>query len=667
MTTWFLDPEGGNDGNAGTSFALRKKSVSAMALAAGDAVRIIADFGSQNLGNGTWTDASGTVTLASAATMTLDNCETAWTPATNITATATGTNRKQGTNALQLAFASAFTTGLVAFKAVSNLNLSAFSCVSMWLGTNGTAMAQGLQLALCSDSAGATPIVTLPFPTWLVGNGTWPSQPFPILFENGGAALPSGVNSIAIYANGGKPFTGNVFIDNVIATTAYGAAGHVSHCCLLGKNTVGEPEWYPIMSIDGTTVVLGDFKDFSAAAPAKGYRGTTETVSTFALAPLRSRMTTTTAKIAGTSGTAIAPITWTGGWDRTAMASQTGTTWLSGESVQSFGFDNLSSLGWHQLTDSTIGYAGYSNTALNCGNGFTGGMFHVAGIVNSLTPVSIVSPRSTIDLDLGNLIHNGNPYSTSGLQTGKYKLRIRRITGIAGNGFTVNDVNDDATADITVGSIDNCNFALAPLTGTRIRIKGVTLKNNSTATVNLAGPGGSQILLDRPVLGDTTLASFSSGLGQSIRCTNVAGNAWDNRVFTFGVTQTMTQGTVHGASAQSLSLLLNDFQAFLGLPYMARIARIACFAGSTVTFKAWMQRSTQFVNAGIMVQAGSVAGIVDATAQGSAANNTWEQVTLNFTPTENGVVDVFAYLAAQATASANGTIALFGDTSVSST
>jgi hypothetical protein len=73
------------------------------------------------------------------------------------------------------------------------------------------------------------------------------------------------------------------------------------------------------------------------------------------------------------------------------------------------------------------------------------------------------------------------------------------------------------------------------------------------------------------------------------------------------------------------------------------------------------------VNAGIMVQAGSVAGVTDTQAQGSAANATWEQVTLTFTPTENGVQDVFAYIAGQATTSANGTIALFGDTSVSST
>lgn len=665
MTTWFLDPEGGLDTNAGTSFALRKKTIASITLAAGDSVRTIADYGPQNLGNATWTDASGTVTLAAAATLTLDNCDTAWTAAANITATATTSNRKQGTNCLQLAFAAGFTTGLVAFKAVSNLDLSPYSCVSMWLSSVSTVMAQGLQLALCSDSAGATPLVTLPFPAWLVGNGTWPARPFPLLFENGGAALPSGVNSIAIYANNGKPFTGNVFIDNVIATKAYGAAGHLSHGCMLGKNTVGEPEWYPVMSIDGTTVVLGGLGQFGAATPTKNYVGVTETVATYALAPLRTRMTTAQAKLTGASGTPALPVTWTGGWNRTDMSTQTGTSWLSGEGVQASGYNNSGALAWQSLPDSTIGYTSYSGTAVALSSQ-VGVICYLLGIVSSITPVSMV-PQSAVDMSLGNLVQNNAGYNPSGFATSKYRLRIRRITGFAGTGFTTADINDDATADIAIGSIDNCNFALGVSGSARIRIRGLSVKNNSTATVSAGGAGGFTVLLDRPVLGDTTIANFAASSGQVFRCTNVSGIAWDNRVYTHGVTQTVVQSPVHGTTAQSLSLLMNDFLAFSGVPYLARIARVACFAGKTITFNAWMQRTTQFVNAGIMVQAGSVAGIVDAQAQGAAANGTWEQVTLSFTPTENGVVDVFAYVAGQATASANGTITYFGDTSVSST
>lgn len=663
MTTWFVDPEGGNDANAGTSFALRKKSFSAITHAAGDSVRLIADFGAQNLGNGTWTDASSTVTLAAAATLTLDNCDAAWTAAANITSTVSTGGMKQGTGAAQLAFASGFTTGLVAYKAVSNLNLSAYAAVSLWMFTSGTTMTQGLQLALCSDSAGATPLVTLPFPTWLVSH-TLPFYAFPVLFENGGAALPSGVNSIAIYANSGKPFTGTVAIDNVIATLAYGAAGFISHGCMLGKNNGPEPEWYPIQSIDGTTVKVGNYQDNGTATPARNYRGTTETVTTYSMVPLRTRMSVAQSTLTGANGTAILPLSWTGGWDRTAMASQVGTSWLSGESIQSSGFNNTNGLAWMSHPDSTIGYTSYVGTAVYMGFS-TGAAYHLAGIVNSLTPISSVVAAATYDLSMGNLVRNSGPsFSLAGMQSSKFKLRIRRITGVTGTGITVSDANDDANTDIAIGMIDNCTNAVQPTSNARMRIKGLTVQNNAT---NSIFPAAGNILLDRPILSDTNICTFAAGTGLTIRCTNVAGNAWDNRVYSYGVTQTMTQATVHGLAAQSLSLKLNDYQSYLGLPYLARIARVACFAGKTITFSAWMQRSTQFAYAGIMVQAGSVAGIVDAQAQGVAANTTWEQVTLNFTPTENGVVDVFAYITGQPSASGNGTIALFGDTSVSST
>lgn len=667
MTTWYLDPEGGTDANAGTSFALRKKTIASMTLAAGDTVRIIADYGPQNLGPATWTEASGTVTLGAAATLTLDNCDAVWAPATGVTVTVTNAAyHKQGTSSVNLAVASAFTSGLLAYKAVSNLDLSAYACVSLWLSTAGAALAQPVQIALCSDSAGAVPLVTLSASAPIMGFGS--VAPIPVLFENGGAALPSGVNSIALYANNGKPFSisGNIFLDNVIATKAYGMAGHLSHACLFGKNTPAEPEWYPIMSIDGTTVVLGNYADYGTATPTKPYRGVGETTNTFALAPLRTRMTTTTAKLTGVSGTPTAPLTFTGGWNRTDMSTQTGTSWLSGESMQTYGFYNSSGYGWVALPDSTIGFAGYTTGAVYVGTA-AGATYRIAGISNCAAILTNASASATVDLDLGNLVRNGTSYSLTGLQTGKFKLRIRRITGVSGNGFAVGDVNDDTSADVVVGSIDNCNFGFSVAQASRLRLRGLTLKNNSSASVSpVAGPG-SEIILDRPILGDATVCLYGTLSGQVIRCTNVAGNAWDSRVYTRAVTQTMTQGTVHGATAQSLSLQLNDYLGFIGLPYTARIGRVACVANKTVTFSTWMRRSTQFVNAGIMVQAGSVAGIVDAQAQGVAANATWEQVTLSFTPTENGVVDVFAYMAAQASVSANGTVTLFGDTSVSST
>src|SRR3954465_12971522 len=59
MTIFYLDGEGGNDANAGTSFALRWKTFSSGATAAriapGDVIRVMGSPAPTLLGNATWT------------------------------------------------------------------------------------------------------------------------------------------------------------------------------------------------------------------------------------------------------------------------------------------------------------------------------------------------------------------------------------------------------------------------------------------------------------------------------------------------------------------------------------------------------------------------------------------------------------------------------------
>ena len=69
MTTRYLDFDGGNDGNDGSTFALHKKTLASAAagLAGGDTVRVMASLDPTSLGiNATFTNESDTVTLASA-------------------------------------------------------------------------------------------------------------------------------------------------------------------------------------------------------------------------------------------------------------------------------------------------------------------------------------------------------------------------------------------------------------------------------------------------------------------------------------------------------------------------------------------------------------------------------------------------------------------------
>src|SRR3990167_10933626 len=99
MTTYYVDPEGGNDSNDGLSFANRKKTITSAttSIAGGDTVRVIGSPDATDMGQtASWTNKSLTVTL-SASTSSNIYLEGAWTASANVTAS-TSTTRKEGNN-----------------------------------------------------------------------------------------------------------------------------------------------------------------------------------------------------------------------------------------------------------------------------------------------------------------------------------------------------------------------------------------------------------------------------------------------------------------------------------------------------------------------------------------------------------------------------------------
>ncbi len=112
MATFYLDFEGGNDSNDGTTFANRWKTITSGATAArtapGDVIRIMKSPDPVSLGvNGTFTKQSPTITLASAVTANISLCQAAWTASANVTTT-TSSTKKEGTLSTSIAPAAAF-------------------------------------------------------------------------------------------------------------------------------------------------------------------------------------------------------------------------------------------------------------------------------------------------------------------------------------------------------------------------------------------------------------------------------------------------------------------------------------------------------------------------------------------------------------------------------
>jgi hypothetical protein len=79
-------------------------------------------------------------------------------------------------------------------------------------------------------------------------------------------------------------------------------------------------------------------------------------------------------------------------------------------------------------------------------------------------------------------------------------------------------------------------------------------------------------------------------------------------------------------------------------PLKLKIASIAANGGSAVTVSAYMRRTNTGLTMQLVCPANQPYGPTsDTVASMSAAANTWQQVSISFTPTQNGVYDIYAY------------------------
>ena len=79
-------------------------------------------------------------------------------------------------------------------------------------------------------------------------------------------------------------------------------------------------------------------------------------------------------------------------------------------------------------------------------------------------------------------------------------------------------------------------------------------------------------------------------------------------------------------------------------PVTLNVATVAVAANAVVTVKAWLRRSNTGLTLGLRILADQIAGVSsDVLSPMTAIADTWEEVTLTFTPTANGVVKIQVY------------------------
>lgn len=568
-----------------------------------------------------------------------------WTASANVTCTV-ASGGKQGVEFQQIAIGASFTTGLAAYYTLPLLtDLSAYQQLSFWVyqsaGTLGAAGA--VRVRLCTDTVGAVPVHSFDIPE-LGALNQW----LAVTVDSGGA-LNAAINSISfevVTDNGAQTFN----IDNVIAVKAPSAADSLSLNSLLGKNTAGE-SWLAIQSIVDTRVFLDQGVNYGpASASTRGYSGTSETVTTYKREPLLRTLGAAQPNplefFMNEDGSAGSPITYSAGWDRTAMASQSGQTWFSLRN----GLNN--GLG--------CGANGRSYVVLD-------GQF---GVVRGLTGFVMLGQCQAIAL--GDFHGNNNSGGAVNI-TSSSSISAKRVSGsisARNNGFfaslgAIQLVSDEsALGDVVMHGNESLGIRL--LSG-RTTVESIDARNNGTyalqvfphaersyvRAMNTAGNGSgavdfiaaAQIYVKNATLAESTEVNTASADGGNPRLISEAhdGTPGNTQVFTDGG-RIASEATVrHTASGLAWSMAVTSTNRHASYPLSQEVAAIAVAAGTLVTASLWMRRTNTGLTFSLMCKGGQIGGVDnDVSTAMTAAADTWEQVQITFTTSEAGVVSITA-------------------------
>lgn len=642
MATFYVDLVNGNDASAGTSFATRKKTIaSALSSAAmNDSIRVMASPAATSTGiNATWTSGSAVVTLASALTATIDNCETAWTASANVTATAVTTPLRQGTYAASLNIAAAFTTGLVAYKALGSAqNFSGYQQISLLVRSNSALAAGVLTLSLCSDTAGATPVNTISLPA--ISSGYWTK-----VTVDTGAALGSSIQSVALSATS-DPGTITVYLDNIIACKASSAADCITHRSLISKNNGTDP-WMAIESINGTTITLaGQTADVAGlnANIAGKYWGATETVTLHEREPITLSAVQSLTRGSGYLDPSANSIVISGGWNTTDMSTKVDRTYFRQADPSAHGFSMSapyvrlqSFVASDCLSFATFNYTDVPNVSDCAASGTFYGINMTATGNANLSLVWAVGVR--------HVYYNSG---ASGDDSSGSYFYASQAWGLASLNTEQSWFFTPAPATYmrpTVECPEVRNFGSAVLAnGPAI----LTLKNCSFIGCGRDLQIYNDLYAYNCTFNDNTLASGIQALGGATLFATRLGNDSNQhgQCNTFGriVTATDQRRTASDVSWKftSTSALLSMGTNQLSL----NVASLACPANEARTVSLWFRRDNAASAMRLRVKGGFTPGVAnDVVANMTAAANTWEQLSVTFTPTANAVVQVFAEFA----------------------
>jgi len=690
MATKYVDLIGGNDTNNGTTFALRKKTLSSAATGsvAGDVIRVMGRTVGASGINATFTNLSGVVTLASALTVGLYTTGAAWTVVANVTATANQAGKLGATSASNIAIAGAFTTGKVAHFATGAKNLSTYQQLSFWIKANAAVAAGVLRMDTCSDATGNTVVDSINLPA-LAAN-VWQCVTL-----DKAANMGATINAIRLHAIS-DPGTVTLTIDDVLACKATSAADSLSLNSLISSDGA---VFYAVKSIDnaGTTVRLDTGGAASAQTAVGVWSGTTGSLPLSILNPINIAVADTF----NVSGAAGNPITISGGWDSVAMTTQSGYTVLdsqrSGTTALTLTADfiTLDRIGVARATTAINlngatkkGYTFNNMFISNCAALWTmpsrAMTFGTVNITNSIGGLSIPASAnynadnaayslSSVKL-IGNTSGDGItvPPNIGSPMPLIQNCSVMANTAAGANGFNIqspclffnNTSNDNPNGTTSSGFFfQNANGMVAynlqarnnseaqiKVSNSSMEIYGLDTNFNLGTQIKFVSGSEGQVVVYNwtPNATATKVNLGNPATGQTggnfVSSQKEGGTVGNNNIYSDYGTIT-TNGVVGQPGSGIAWQLAPNANALADSTLKVNVGKVACPANVPTTIKYWAKHSAASgISSRLRVPGGRYAGVgspgtdvVSATVSGTA----FAQYSVTLTPTENCVVDVF--------------------------
>jgi hypothetical protein len=598
---------------------------------------------------------------------------TAWVASSNATA-ALLTNGMNGSPSDSIGILLAFTTGKVAYKTVPNISLTGFTRLSFWANQpSGTSPGNNYTLRLCSDTIGNTLVAEVQFTT--PQNGVWTHFEFDLSAFSGN--FGNNINSVGLYVTTDRGAQ-SLSLNNIIVSKPRTSADSISHATIISKSNsaVTDQEWYGIQGITeaGHLVLSPGF--FTQIPTGNGmFYGTTESATIYKREPILIGNPATTVMTSSNSGTgADNRVTISGGWDRTDMSTQTGETWVQryGGTSNSIGL----TLTGNWVKVEKICGARLSNLINISSGGQQGLEIYVPGcasVANVFTCPAPLSIQNGSYFELGYATSSNTSFSWSNNDAVSFKeLKVTSLVsgsiGVAdkntiGRIACANQAIQAGDANTTIEITDGIYGCARPIFLNSIYPTTVTrLGNVENTSTGLFGGGVAAV-------GDLRVANGS--ITNAPHITNAVGRVFLKNVTTTGITtptafQTGFEGrrfpstlstdtgtftrdgfwqkqtsVVRTAGSSAWQISPTEFLLSAANPLVMPLGKVAVVADSPVTVSVWVRRTNTALTLKLVVPGGQVAGMSASPIEDSitASANTWEELTVSFTPTQSGVVE----------------------------